>query len=178
MAWELDTAHSHVTFAVKHMMVSTTRGTFKNFTGTFHIDEQHPELSSVSAEAYTASIDTGNEQRDAHLRSADFFDAEKYPKITFKSTRVEEIGEREYTVIGDLTMHGETRQVTFKAEYSGQIKDAFGKQRAGINAVTTINRKDFGLNWNVALEAGGWMVSDTVKIELELEVTEAIPVHA
>jgi polyisoprenoid-binding protein YceI len=172
MAWEIDVKHSQVTFSVKHMMVSTVKGHFNVIRGKLEIDEQHPENSWIEAEAEASSIDTRDENRDAHLRSADFFDAEKYPTITFKSTKVEQTGDSEYRVIGNLTMHGVTKEVTLKAEYSGQLKDMYGMQRAGLTARTVINRKDFGLNWNKALETGGVLVSDNVTAEIDLAAVQ------
>ncbi len=168
MAWEIDSTHSQVTFSVRHMMVSTVKGQFKIISGQLHIDEQNPANSWVDAEADASSVDTRDERRDGHLRSPDFFDAATYPKLIFKSSKVEKVGDEEYKVTGDLTMHGVTKQVTFDAEYSGQIKDLYGLQRAGLTAKTTINRKDFNLNWNAALESGGVLVSDNVKIEIDL----------
>lgn len=168
MAWEIDANHSQATFAVKHMMVTTVRGQFKVLRGKLNIDEQNPANSWVEAEVDAASIDTREANRDAHLRSPDFFDAEKYPTITFKSTKVEHVDGDEYKVTGDLSMHGVTKPVVFKAEYAGQTKDAYGLQRAGLSARTTINRKDFGLTWNRAIEAGGVAVSEDVKIEIDL----------
>ena len=177
MTWQIDTAHSQVTFSVRHMMVSTVKGQFNVVRGELFIDEAHPENSWVEAEADVASINTRDEKRDGHLRSPDFFDAEKYPLITFKSTKVESLGGNEYRVTGDLTMHGVTKAVTFDAEYQGQLKDLYGMQRAGLTVKTTINRKDFGLNWNVALESGGVLVSEKVAIEIELAAVQA-PVAA
>jgi polyisoprenoid-binding protein YceI len=172
MAWQIDPAHSSATFAVKHAMVTTVRGHFKVLNGTLEIDEAHPENSSVAAQVETASIDTRDERRDGHLRSADFFEADKYPTITFKSTKVEKTGDETYRVLGILDMHGVQKEVAFNAEYSGQHKDAYGNIRAGLNATTQLNRKDFGLNWNAALEAGGVLVSDSVKLEIDLSVTQ------
>jgi len=168
MAWQIDPTHSQVTFSVKHMMVSTVKGTFNVFSGEVEIDEQHPENSWVVAEVDAASINTRDARRDGHLRSPDFFDVEQYPKITFKSTKVEAVGDNEYRVTGNLTMHGVTKEVTFNVEYSGQVRDGYGMQRAGLDAKATINRKDFGLNWNTLLESGGVAVSDKVTIELDL----------
>lgn len=159
------------------MMVSTVKGQFTVVRGELSIDEAHPENSWVEAEADVASINTRDEKRDGHLRSPDFFDAEKYPLITFKSTKVESLGGNEYRVTGDLTMHGVTKIVTFDAEYQGQLKDLYGMQRAGLTVKTAINRKDFGLNWNVALESGGVLVSEKVAIEIELAAVQA-PVPA
>ena len=168
MAWEIDAHHSQVTFAVRHMMVSTVKGHFNVLRGKLEIDEQHPENSWIEAEADASSVDTRDENRDAHLRSPDFFEAEKYPTITFKSTKVEPTGDQEYRVTGNLTMHGITKEVAFKAEYTGQLKDLYGMQRAGLAAKAVINRKDFGLNWNKALETGGVLVSENVTIEIDL----------
>lgn len=173
MSWNIDTSHSEVTFTVKHMMVSKVTGSFNVFKGSLEIDEEHPENSWVEAEAETASVDTRDERRDGHLRSADFFDAEQYPVIAFKSKKIEKKGGSEYRVLGDLTLHGVTKEVVFEADYAGQVaKDPWGQRRAGLNATATINRKDFGLGWNVALEAGGVMVGENVKIEINLEATK------
>ena len=169
MAWEIDASHSHIVFAVRHMMISTVRGNFNVIRGTMHIDEANPANSWVDAEAETASIDTRDDRRDSHLRSADFFEAEKYPTISFKSTKVERVESEEYKVTGDLTMHGVTKPVVFDVEYSGQIKDPYGLQRAGISGKAKISRKDWGLSWSPVLETGGAVVSDDVKLDLELE---------
>ncbi|WP_376796662.1 YceI family protein [Thermogemmatispora sp.] len=175
MTWQIDPAHSRVAFAVRHMMVSTARGAFKVFSGEIEYDEQNPANSKITAQADAASIDTGQPDRDQHLRSADFFEVEKYPTITFVSTKIEPLGGNEYRVTGDLTMHGVTRPVTFTGEFNGPIVDAFGLRRAGILATATISRKDFGLTWNRAIESGGVIVDDKVKIEIELEITEKVP---
>ncbi|GHO57042.1 polyisoprenoid-binding protein [Ktedonobacter robiniae] len=172
MVWTLDTTHSEVTFSVRHMMFSKVSGSFNVFRATLEIDEIHPEKSWIEAEAETASIDTRDEKRDAHLRSPDFFDTEQYPLLTFKSKQVESRGDRRYSILGDLTLHGVTKEVTFDVEYGGQIPkehNPFGDRRAGLTAVTTINRKDFGLTWNLALETGGIMVGEDVRIEINLE---------
>jgi polyisoprenoid-binding protein YceI len=169
MTWEIDPSHSEAGFAVKHMMFSTVRGHFNVLSGHLHIDEQHPENSWVDAQVDASSIDTRSDYRDNHLRSPEFFDTEKYPSINFKSSKVEHIGGNEYNVLGDLTMHGVTRPVLFKAEYAGQGKNPWGKTVAGLSAKTKINRKDFGLNWNQALESGGMLVSDDVTLEIDLE---------
>ncbi len=169
MAWEIDPAHSEATFTVKHMMFATVRGRFNVLSGHLHIDEQHPENSWVDAQVDASSIDTRDERRDGHLRSADFFDVQNYPTITFKNTKVEQVSGNEYNVTGDLTMHGITKPVTFKAEYNGQGKNPYGLQVAGLSARAKINRKDWGLNWNVGLETGGVLVSEDVNIEIDLE---------
>ncbi len=175
MTWQIDPAHSRVAFAVRHMMVSTARGTFNVFGGEIEYDEQNPANSKIVAQAETASIDTGQEARDQHLRSADFFDADKYPTITFVSTKIEPLGDNEYRVTGELSMHGVTRPVTFTGQFDGPITDAFGLRRAGILATATINRRDFGLTWHKAIESGGVVVDDKVKLEIELEITEKVP---
>jgi polyisoprenoid-binding protein YceI len=172
MAWEIDPAHSEAQFAVKHMMFTTVRGNFNVLSGHLHIDEQHPENSWIDAQVDASSVDTRSDYRDGHLRSADFFDVEKYPTINFKSNKVEHLKGDEYNVLGDLTMHGVTKPVQFKAEYAGKGKSPYGKVVAGLSAKTKINRKDFGLNWNQALESGGVLVSEDVTIEIDLQAVE------
>jgi polyisoprenoid-binding protein YceI len=179
MAWEIDAAHSQVTFSVRHMMISTVKGQFTVLSGHLHIDEQNPANSAVDAQVETASIDTRDPRRDGHLQSPDFFDAAQYPTITFKSTSVVHLGGNEYNVIGDLNMHGVTKPVTFKAEYAGQGKNPYGMQVAGLSATTKVNRKDWGLNWNQGLESGGVLVSEEVKIEIDLQAAyKDAPVNA
>jgi len=173
MAWEIDPAHSEVQFSVKHMMFTTVRGHFNVLSGHLHIDEEHPENSWVDAQADANSIDTRQDYRDNHLRSADFFDVEHNPTITFKSTKVEHVKGNEYDVLGDLTMHGVTKSVLFKAEYNGKGKNPYGVVVAGLSAKTKINRKDWNLNWNQALESGGMLVSEDVTIEIDLQAKEA-----
>jgi polyisoprenoid-binding protein YceI len=172
MAWEIDAAHSEALFTVKHMMFTTVRGHFNVLSGSLHIDEEHPENSWVEAQVDAASVDTRDEKRDGHLRSPDFFDVGHYPTLTFKSTKVERVGGNQYKVLGDLTMHGVTKPVVFNAEYSGQGKNPWGLQVAGLSAKTKINRKDWGLNWNAALEGGGVLVSEDVGIEIDLEAVQ------
>ncbi|HZU70511.1 MAG TPA: YceI family protein [Ktedonobacteraceae bacterium] len=172
MAWEIDPSHSEASFVVKHMMFATVRGHFNVLSGHLHIDEQHPENSWVDAQVDAASVDTRDERRDGHLKSPDFFDVQNYPIITFKSTKIERVNGNEYKVTGDLAMRGVTRPVTFKAEYYGTGKNPWGMTVAGLSAKTKINRKDWNLNWNQALEAGGWLVSDEVTIEIDLEAVQ------
>lgn len=155
-------------------MVSKVSGRFNVFKATLEIDEEHPENCWVEAEAEVASIDTRDERRDAHLRSPDFFDAERYPLLSFKSNKVEPGSNHHYHVLGDLTLHGVTKEVAFEILYGGQIPkehNPYGDQRAGLSAVATINRKDFGLTWNFTLETGGFMVGEEVNIEINLEAT-------
>ena len=177
MNWEIDATHSQATFSVKHMMISTVRGHFEVLSGKLHIDEEHPDNSWVEAEVDAASINTRDAKRDGHLRSPDFFDVEKYPKITFKSTKITPTGNNEYRVTGDLTMHGVTKEETFHADYSGQVKDLYGLQRAAFSVKGKINRKDFGLNWNVGLEAGGVLVGEDVNIEIDLAAVQKAAVQ-
>ena len=171
MSWELDATHSQVVFAVKHMVVSTVRGNFNVVRGAIEFDGVNPLTASIEAEADAASINTRDANRDGHLRSADFFDVEKYPLITFKSTNVEQAGE-DYKVTGDLTMHGVTKTVTFDAEFGGIVKDPWGMTRMGVNGHTKISRKNWGLVYNGVLEAGGAVLGDEVKIEFELEAVQ------
>jgi polyisoprenoid-binding protein YceI len=166
--WAIDGAHSNVEFAVKHMMIATVKGSFQQVEGTVAFDEARPEAASVNARIDASSITTHNEMRDNHLRTNDFFNAEKWPHITFDSTRVEPAGAGEYKVYGDLTVRDVTKPVVLHTEYEGQIKDGYGKQRAAFTATTEINRKEFGINWNAALEAGGVAVGDKVKITLHI----------
>lgn len=172
MAWELDTAHSLIEFSVKHMMVSTVKGRFTKHSGVLELDEQNPSASQVDVTIDVNSVYTSDEKRDAHLRSADFFDAETYPTITYKSRKVEELGDDRFRITGDLTLHGVTKEVVLDANFEGQGKNPWGKRIAGFSIHTAINRKDFGLNWNVALEAGGVLVSEKVNITIEAEATE------
>lgn len=170
--WTIDPAHSVVELAVKHMMFSTVKGRFRNVAGTIVQNEADPTASSVTAEIEAASIDTSEPTRDTHLRSADFLDAETFPTITFQSTGVVPQGRARFVVVGDLTIRGVTREVSLEAELVGTGTDPWGGQRVGFAATTTINRRDFGLTWNQALEAGGVLVSDQVKISLEIQATE------
>lgn len=178
MTHTIDTSHSTVEFSVKHMMVSTVKGRFKSFSGEVEIDEANPVNSKVDVTIDVASIDTGAEGRDGHLQSADFFDAAKYPTITFVSTKVEALGNEKYHVTGNLTMHGVTREIPFEITREGSTTNMQGKQLQAFSGALAISRKEFGLEWNVALETGGWMVSDQVKINLEVEVIEKAVIAA
>lgn len=172
MAWQIDAAHSEVQFSVRHMMISTVRGRFTRFTGTIEGDEQNPTAALINVEIETASIDTGNADRDAHLRSPDFLNAEQFPQMTFKSTRVEQLGGENAKLHGDLTIRDVTRPVVLDVEYAGTAKSPWGTTSAGFSAQTKINRKDWGLSWNVALETGGVLVSDEIKISIEVELVQ------
>ena len=170
MAWKLDTAHSLVEFSVRHMMITTVRGRFTRFDGAITADPKNPLAASVEGWIDVASVDTHEPDRDNHLRSPDFFDAAQFPRLTFRSKRIEKAGSDTYRVIGDLTIKNTTREITFEVTDGGQNKDPWGNLRWGITASTTLNRKDFGLTWNVALETGGWLVGDQVKINTEMEL--------
>jgi len=167
--WTIDPTHSIVEFAVKHLVVTTVKGRFRELEGTLAIDEGHPENSSVWAAVDVASIDTAVADRDAHLRSDDFFNAEKYPKITFRSTRVERVDDTRFKLVGDLTIRDVTREVVLDGEYEGQVDDPWGNRRAGFTATTQISRRDFNVKWNELIEAGGAVVGDNVKITLNIE---------
>lgn len=167
--WVIDPVHSAGEFAIKHLMVATVRGHFKITEGKIVINETNHTASSVTATIDTTSINTREEKRDAHLRSGDFFEADKYPTITFESTRVEKVNDEEWKVFGNLTFHGVTKEVQMEVEEGGEIKDPYGKQRRGFTAETTINRSEWGVVYgNGALEAGGVMLSDKVKITLDI----------
>jgi polyisoprenoid-binding protein YceI len=170
--WTLDPAHSQIEFSVKHMMVTTVRGQFRKFTVDVDFNEEHPERSTVSADIDASSIDTGMEARDAHLRSADFFDADAFPTLSFRSTNIVPSADG-YKVEGDLTIRGETRPVTLEAEIGGVVPNMQGGRRAAFNAGTKISRKAWGLTWNVALESGGFLVGDDIKITIDLAVLQA-----
>jgi len=170
MSWLIDDVHTHVSFSVKHMMVTTVRGQFKKYRGTLHIDPTDFARSTFEGEIDVASIDTGNSQRDDHLRTNDFFDVAHHPKITFKSNRIEPKTGGEYVVHGDLTIRGVKKPVAFDVEYHGTSKNMMGKTIAGLGASGTINRKDFGVNYNALLEAGGVAVGEKVKIEIDAEL--------
>lgn len=168
-----DPAHTQIGFAVKHMMVSTVRGRFEKFTVTVEADEEHPTDAKIDVEIDAASVSTGVEPRDNHLRSADFFEVEKFPTITFKSTKIEPQGGNQYAVTGDLTIRGVTKPVTLTGEVEGPFKDPYGLQRAGVELSGELNRGEFGLHYNGALETGGVIVSDRVRLQIEGEFTSA-----
>lgn len=170
ITYEIDSAHSSVHFSVRHMMVSNVRGEFAKVSGKAQYDAQNPANSSVEATIDAASINTRDAQRDGHLKSADFLDVEKYPAITFRSTKVE-AGPGGGKVTGDLTVRGVTRPLTLEVEGpTPELKDPWGKQRVGASATVKLSRKDFGITWNAALEAGGVVVGDEVKITIDVEL--------
>jgi polyisoprenoid-binding protein YceI len=176
MNWQIDFSHSAIEFSVRHMMLAKTRGRFKIFTGTITADEQHPERSLVDVQIDTSSLDTRDEARDNHLRSPDFLDVTKYPYMTFKSTKLDLIDETHAKLAGDLTIRDVTRPVTLDVEYHGQARSPWGTTNAGFTAETKINRRDWGLTWNVALETGGVLVGDEITINIEIEAVQQAPV--
>jgi len=165
--YTLDPTHTRIGFVARHAMVTRVRGSFKDWEGTAHIDVANPAASSVTLRIRTASVDTGVADRDAHLASGDFFDAETYPEMTFVSTDVSRDGQV-WTVAGDLTIKGVTKPVTIDFEETGSAKDPFGNLRVGFEGETTVNRKDWGLTWNAALETGGMLVSEKIKLEFDV----------
>ncbi|MBZ0320609.1 MAG: YceI family protein [Anaerolineae bacterium] len=167
--WSIDNSHSGVNFSVRHMMVTTVRGSFQNFSGMIDFDPANPAAGSVEVTIDANSINTGANDRDNHLRSADFFDVANHPNITFKSTKIEVKGDNAGKIYGDLTIHGVTRQVVLETEFLGENTNPWGAKVIGFNATTKINREDFGLTWNVALETGGVLVGKEIKIELDVE---------
>jgi polyisoprenoid-binding protein YceI len=170
--YQIDKAHSEATFQVRHLLTKV-RGRFSDFAGVVHFDEAHPEQSSIDFTVQTASIDTDEADRDKHLRSADFFDVEHHPTMTFRSASVTPRGTNRFDVHGPLTIRGVSRPVIVPVTYLGMAKDPWGVQRAAFEAEVTLNRKDYGLNWNAALETGGFLVGDEVKVSLSVQATAA-----
>lgn len=177
MAWNLDRSHLEVGFSAKHLMVSKVRGRFTDVDADIHIDEANPAASHVVARIKTASVDTGAADRDAHLKSADFFDVERYPEIRFESTGVTHKGE-DVEIRGNLTIKDVTKPVTLKGEFAGPVAGPWGGRSLGFDLETEIDREDWGLTWNVALEAGGFLVSRKIKLHIAAEVAEAAAVTA
>jgi polyisoprenoid-binding protein YceI len=173
MAWTIDKVHTHVGFSVKHMMVTTVRGQFRDYRGTARLDPKDFTRSSFEGEIDVASVDTGVVDRDNHLRTNDFFDAPNHPKIAFKSSRIEKKSDGEYVVHGDITIRGITKPLALDVEFHGTSKNPYGKTVAGISASGTLNRKDFGVNFNALLETGGVAVGEKVKLEVEVELLYA-----
>lgn len=172
--YNIDPSHSQANFTIKHMMIAKVHGGFDKLSGTFIYDAQNPSKSVVDVTIDVSSINTREAQRDAHLKSADFFDIEKYPNITFKSTRFEK-NESDLKIIGNLTIHGVTNLVTLNVEGpSEELKDPWGNTKIGASATTKISRKDFGLTWNAALEAGGLLVGDDVNISIDVQFVKEI----
>jgi len=165
--YTLDPAHSRLGFSARHAMVATVRGQFTDFTGTAHVDTANPSDSKVEVSIVANSIDTGQQQRDDHLRSGDFFESEEFPNITFTSTEVTRDGD-DWTITGDLTVKGVTKPISVPFEFTGSAQDPFGNTRIGFEGATTLLRKDWGLTWNAALETGGVLVSDKIKLQFDI----------
>jgi polyisoprenoid-binding protein YceI len=168
--WTVDASHSSVEFAVRHLMISTVRGRFTDVSGTIELDPDNPAGARGEVSIGVASIDTGVADRDAHLRSPDFFDAESYPAMTYTVRRVDALAGGKLTVVGDLTIRGATREVPLTVEPGGAVRDPWGNLRVGYGASAVVNRAHFGLTWNKALETGGVLVGDEVKIAIEVEL--------
>ncbi|HEX5087428.1 MAG TPA: YceI family protein [Nocardioides sp.] len=165
--YTIDPAHTRLGFSARHAMVATVRGQFTDFTGTAHVDTANPADSKVELSIVANSINTGQQQRDDHLRSGDFFESEQYPNITFTSTDVTRDGD-DWTITGDLTIKGVTHSISVPFEYTGSAQDPFGNTRIGFEGAATLNRKDWGLSWNAALETGGVLVSDKIKLQFDV----------
>jgi polyisoprenoid-binding protein YceI len=176
--WDIDVGHSAIHFWVRHMVISKVHGRFANWSGTIQFDEEDPTRSSVDVRIDSASVDTHVADRDAHLRSPDFLDVARFPQMNFKSKRVEKAGGSAYRVVGDLDLHGVTREVVLEAEFAGTGKDPWGNQRAGFSAKAVLDRRDFGLVWNAALETGGVLVGEKVEIGIELEAVKSVAATA
>jgi polyisoprenoid-binding protein YceI len=170
--YTLDPVHTRIGFQARHAMVTKVRGQFKDFAGSFHLDPSNPKNSSATVTIQAKSIDTGNADRDAHLRSNDFFAMDEYPEIKFVSTSAERIDDTSFKLTGDLTIRGVTRPVSINFEYNGVEIDPWGNTRVGFEGSTEINRKDWGVNWNAALDSGGVLVSDKVKLEFDVAATK------
>ncbi len=167
--WNLDKSHSEITFSVRHMMIANVRGRFNEFDAVVTADPANLAGAQATITINAASVDTKDEGRDGHLKSPDFFNVEQHPNLTFKVTKIESKNGEEYEITGDMTIAGVTKPVTLKGEISGPVKDPWGNQKMAVSAGGSLNRSDFGLTWNAALEAGGVLVSDTVKLNVELE---------
>ena len=170
--WNIDRVHSEVAFKVKHLMVSTVRGSFGSFEGSISANDETFDGGSINFTSDVSSINTGSDQRDGHLKSADFFDVEQFPKLSFTSTSVKKVRDEELEIIGDLTLRGEKKSITLKATLNGVTKGMDGKRVAGFELSGKINRQDFGLTWNAPLETGGVVVSESVTIEASIEAVE------
>lgn len=171
--WAVDATHSSIDFSVRHMMIANVKGTFHQFEAAVEADPQDLTTADIRFTVDLSSVDTRNADRDNHLKTADFFDVEQFPQLVFQSTSIAKKDEGEYAVTGDLTLHGVTKSETFTVTFEGQGKDPWGNEKAGFSAEGTINRSDYGLTWNSALETGGVLVGDKVKISLQIEAAKA-----
>lgn len=172
--WAIDPVHSEISFKVKHLVISTVTGKFDKFEGAIYVTRDDFSDAEVEFSADAASINTNQPDRDAHLRSAEFFDAENHPKVTFKSKSFKKTADNEYVMSGDLTIRGVTKTLDLKVEYGGTTKDPWGNIRAGFEVTGKLNRKDFGLTWSVVTETGGLVVADEVKLQLNIEVVKSV----
>jgi polyisoprenoid-binding protein YceI len=172
MNWKIDTQHTDITFTVRHMMIANVRGQFEEIEGKVDFNSENPEESSVDVKIKADSINTREKRRDEHLRSADFLDAENHPYMHFKSKRIEVIDKKHGKIYGDLTIRDQPREVVLDVTFNGMVKSPYGGTVAGFSAMTTLNRKDWGLAWNMALEAGGVMVGDEIKVSIDIEILE------
>jgi len=170
--YKIDPAHSEINFKIRHLMITNVTGSFTRFDGTMESDKDDFTDAKIHFEAETASITTHNEQRDGHLRSSDFFDAEQYPNVIFDSTSIQKKGEEDYTLTGNLTMHGVTKLVTLNVEFGGLTTDPWGQSKVGFEITGKINRKEFGLVWNTNLETGGVMLGDDVKLQFGVQLVK------
>jgi polyisoprenoid-binding protein YceI len=176
--WEIDSSHSSVHFAVRHLVIAKVRGSFARWSGTVHVPDGDFSKATVAVAIDASSIDTGVADRDAHLKSADFFDVAKYPELRFIGKRVQARSDADIDVVGDLTIKGITREVVLRVEQHGQAKDPWGNLRVAFSAKTSLDRKDFGLTWNQVLETGGVMVGDRVEIEADIEAVKQVVAQA
>ncbi|MDH6516282.1 polyisoprenoid-binding protein YceI [Streptomyces sp. SAI-208] len=166
--YTIDTAHSSIGFTVRHAMVTNVKGKFNDFSGSLHLDGGDPTASTASIDVKMDSIDTGSEDRDGHLKSADFFKIEEFPTMTFRSTKAEALGDEDYRITGDLTILGTTKPLTIDLEFNGAAKDPFGNERVGFEGKAEIKRSEWGLTWNAALETGGVLISDKIKLHFDI----------
>jgi polyisoprenoid-binding protein YceI len=171
--WQIDPVHSYLQFNIRHFVVSKVHGRFTKWGGTIQIDDRQPANSKVNIEIDVNSIDTGDARRDGHLKTADFFDTEKYPQMTFESTKIEPVGTNQYRVTGNLTIRGVSKPVTLEVEHGGEVKDPWGNQRGGFSIKGSFDRRDFGLNFNQTLEGGGPALGDKIELVSDVEATKA-----
>lgn len=170
--WSLDAAHSEIQFKVKHLVISTVSGSFGEFSGEAVTPDNTFQNGEIDLKIQTASVNTNNEQRDGHLKGDEFFDIKNHPEILIKTTSINQVSDDEYKIVADFTMKGVTKQVEFKGEYGGEVTDGYGNHKVGLAVTGKINRKDYGLNWNVVIEGGGLTVSEEVKLIANLQFTE------
>ncbi|MFE2043316.1 YceI family protein [Streptomyces sp. NPDC059477] len=171
--YTLDPAHTTIGFTARHAMVTNVKGKFLDFTGTLHLDGDDPAKSTAAIDVKMESVDTGNPDRDGHLKSSDFFKIDEFPTMTFRSTRAEAVGDDDYRITGDLSVLGVTKPITIDLEFNGAAKDPFGNERVGFEGKTEIKRSEWGLTWNAALETGGFLVSDKIKLNFDISAIKS-----